>query len=1058
MADNHLLHLLQPPRTPRKVDPSVKEFPSSVTPTNQQTRLGSIVRDSDNKSPKKVAIRKNLKSSFRKAGNALQNTHRTANGEVNAATDAANSPAEKPLPSIPTSVPNSPSNLSVSSDSSLATFTRDFENVEVRSPALNKVQWDSSDEDDDKKMIAQSAHVGKGAKVDIQSPLPQRIRAINVLKRKKRLAINSESDSDDSNQSSLEDPSTQTEGSSSPTRLATKRMRAYSIQSERNKSSSDLLNSGPQHKKDQLQTAQSKMQQPYTMSRLVKTKRLQVEPGSQALMSQYFNAKATQTSKQPEEAVLHDRSIQSPVVKKSQRDSTIATKVQSSQPLRKKDAVTVQWPSKLPLEAIKKPKKPVIRISDDSEEEEPMSSDGDSDDDAGADFTLDEEQIKLDEQTVQFFNNATCQDIQDVTACSIQQAETIASELRPYESMDDLQEKLRNTKGLGERFITAHRDMMRGYSAVDKLIDDIEQIASDLNGIVDVWKKKELGQEIQSLPDDELEKTAMEGYLHQQPENMSSTVSLKGYQIFGVNWMLLLYRRQLSGILADEMGLGKTAQVIGFLAQLVSQGNVGPHLIIVPSSTLENWLREFQKFCPSLDVRSYYGNQRERTELQYDLRKDRSWPVLVTTYQMATGSKMDIKFLKYLKFDVTILDEGHMVKNCTSARYHSLMSIPSSFRLLLTGTPLQNNLQELVSLLTFILPSMFKENEEELQKIFKIKYTSNTVKDQGDLNSSETKAQAGSTNIAQMLSMERIKRAKRMMTPFVLRRQKSQVYNDLPKKLHVLKRCPMTERQLKVYKKVVEDSRKSLDIPETKSGDDNSGTISAEVLDLATPNRTDLKTPKSSNILMALRKAAIHPLLQRSLYTDEMLRKMAKTIMRVSTLLKYFEGLVQRSNIHHQEEEFWDSEEQYIFEDMSVMSDFELHKLCLAHRTIKEWALNADIVMDAGKVQVLRQLLIEAREKVSPTTSPFKIARAFVNRYHAPKGDRVLVFSQFTMMLDVLENVLENMGLKYSRLDGSSKVETRQGLIDEFSDDPDITVFLLSTKAGGSGINLTAAK
>jgi SWI/SNF-related matrix-associated actin-dependent regulator 1 of chromatin subfamily A len=457
--------------------------------------------------------------------------------------------------------------------------------------------------------------------------------------------------------------------------------------------------------------------------------------------------------------------------------------------------------------------------------------------------------------------------------------------------MDDLQEKLRNTKGLGERFITAHRDMMRGYSAVDKLIDDIEQIASDLNGIVDVWKKKELGQEIQSQPDDELEKTAMEGYLHQQPETMSSAMSLKGYQIFGVNWMLLLYRRQLSGILADEMGLGKTAQVIGFLAQLVSQGNVGPHLIIVPSSTLENWLREFQKFCPSLDVRSYYGNQRERTELQYDLRKDRSWPVLVTTYQMATGSKMDIKFLKYLKFDVTILDEGHMVKNCTSARYHSLMSIPSSFRLLLTGTPLQNNLQELVSLLTFILPSMFKENEEELQKIFKIKYTSNTVKDQGDLNSSETKAQAGSTNIAQMLSMERIKRAKRMMTPFVLRRQKSQVYNDLPKKLHVLKRCPMTERQLKVYKKVVEDSRKSLDIPETKSGDDNSGTISAEVLDLATPNRTDLKTPKSSNILMALRKAAIHPLLQRSLYTDEMLRKMAKTIMRVSTLLKYCEGL-----------------------------------------------------------------------------------------------------------------------------------------------------------------------
>ncbi|KAH8547888.1 SNF2 family N-terminal domain-containing protein [Umbelopsis sp. PMI_123] len=641
-----------------------------------------------------------------------------------------------------------------------------------------------------------------------------------------------------------------------------------------------------------------------------------------------------------------------------------------------------------------------------------MTTEDDSSDAASdTDFALDE-QMKVDQQTVDFFNNSSCQDIQDVTACTVEQAETIIDQLRPFHDMDDLQQKLRATKGLGERFINAHREMMQGYSAVDKLIDDIEKIGTRIEAIMQTWRRKEHG--LDDHPDSEVTvlKIATEDYLHKQPELMSSEISLKSYQVFGVNWMLALYRMNLSGILADEMGLGKTAQVIGFLAQLVSQGNTGPHLVVVPSSTLENWLREFQKFCPALDVRSYFGNQTERKRLRYDLREDTSWSILITTYQMATGSELDRKFLRKTKFDVTILDEGHMVKNCTSARYHHLMSIPSSFRLLLTGTPLQNNLQELVSLLTFILPRMFKENQEELTKIFKIRQT---VKDKKEPPKAiQSKDPAGSTNIAQMLSMERIKRAKKMMTPFVLRRQKSQVYTDLPLKLHVLKRCKMSDRQATVYNKVVRDSKKSLKTPEDLV-DDNVDTRSENNDVNANDNTAASKSSKAVNILMNLRKAAIHPLLLRSLYTDDLLRQMAKEIMR--------------------EEQFWDSEEKFIFEDMSVMTDFELHKLCLAHRTIKKWALSSEEIMDSGKVQTLKQLLIELKEK----------------------GDRVLVFSQFTMMLDVLEEVLNIMGFRYSRLDGSSKVETRQDLIDGFSADPDITVFLLSTKAGGFGINLTAA-
>ncbi|KAI9289371.1 P-loop containing nucleoside triphosphate hydrolase protein [Umbelopsis sp. AD052] len=653
----------------------------------------------------------------------------------------------------------------------------------------------------------------------------------------------------------------------------------------------------------------------------------------------------------------------------------------------------------------------VIVVESDSEDEAVSTDEGSSDAASDVDFA-DDGQMENDKQTVDFFNESTYQDIQDVTACTIEQAETIVDELRPFQDMDDLQRKLKKTKGLGERFINAHREMMQGYSAVDKLIDDIEKIGTRIEDVMQIWNQKEQNGEDQPASDDAMLKVAMDGYLHRQPDMMSSEITLKGYQVFGVNWILLLYRMKLSGILADEMGLGKTAQVIGFLAQLVSQGSTGPHLVVVPSSTLENWLREFQKFCPSLDVRSYFGSQVERKRLRYDLREDTTWSILVTTYQMATGAELDRKFLRKLNFDVTILDEGHMVKNCTSARYHHLMAIPSSFRLLLTGTPLQNNLQELVSLLTFILPSMFKGNQEELTKIFKIRQTASNKKEPP--KSMQTKAPAGSTNIAQMLSMERIKRAKKIMTPFVLRRQKSQVYTDLPSKVHVLKRCPMSDRQAAVYKKVVEDSKKSLKSHDTKNDDEldiieaNNGMKASEETSVSKPS-------KAVNILMNLRKAAIHPLLLRSIYTDDILRQMSKAIMR--------------------EEQYWGSEEKFIFEDMSIMTDFDLHKLCLAHRTIKQWALSMDEIMDSGKVRVLEQLLKEMKEK----------------------GDRVLLFSQFTMMLDVLEDVLGHMGFRYSRLDGSSKVDTRQDLIDDFSADPDITVFLLSTKAGGFGINLTAA-
>ncbi|KAM9888306.1 hypothetical protein OXX69_013087, partial [Metschnikowia pulcherrima] len=145
---------------------------------------------------------------------------------------------------------------------------------------------------------------------------------------------------------------------------------------------------------------------------------------------------------------------------------------------------------------------------------------------------------------------------------------------------------------------------------------------------------------------DELEKTRRGlAYVSHKPTLLAPEVELKTYQQVGINWLHLLYHNKLSCILADEMGLGKTCQVIAFMAQLKATADSSrPHLVVVPSSTLENWLREFQKFCPSMVVQAYYGSQAEREDLRYELAET-SYDVLVTTYNLATGAAPDFKFL-----------------------------------------------------------------------------------------------------------------------------------------------------------------------------------------------------------------------------------------------------------------------------------------------------------------------------------------------------------------------------------------------------------------------------
>ena len=321
-------------------------------------------------------------------------------------------------------------------------------------------------------------------------------------------------------------------------------------------------------------------------------------------------------------------------------------------------------------------------------------------------------------------------------------------------------------------------------------------------------------------------------------------------------------------------------------------------------------------------------------------------------------------------------DEGHILKNSKSAGYDQLMRIPATFRLLLTGTPLQNNLRELASLLGFILPSVFKRHAEDLEFVF------------------NHKAKTMNDTHAALLSAQRITRAKSMMTPFVLRRKKHQVLKHLPAKSRRVEYCDLTASQLEIYTGREAQARRVL-------------------ADREAGKKTGSET---TYIMMDLRKASIHPLLFRRIYDDEVISKMSKECLK--------------------EEEFSASNVDLVYEDMSVMTDFELHAFCERYpTTMSKYALKNPEWMDSGKVAKLSELLLS-----------FKAA-----------GDRVLVFSQFVMVMNILEAVMETLNMRFFRLDGTTKIEERQDMIDQFYDDESITVFMLSTKAGGAGINLACA-
>ncbi|KAE9455218.1 hypothetical protein C3L33_12848, partial [Rhododendron williamsianum] len=184
---------------------------------------------------------------------------------------------------------------------------------------------------------------------------------------------------------------------------------------------------------------------------------------------------------------------------------------------------------------------------------------------------------------------------------------------------------------------------------------------------------------------------------------------MRDYQLAGLNWLIRLYENGINGILADEMGLGKTLQTISLLGYLHEfRGITGPHMVVAPKSTLGNWMNEIKRFCPILRAVKFLGGPDERKHIRENLLVAGKFDVCVTSFEMAIKEK---SALRQFSWRYVIIDEAHRIKNENSLLSKTMRLYKTNYRLLITGTPLQNNLHELWSLLNFLLPEIFSSSE-----------------------------------------------------------------------------------------------------------------------------------------------------------------------------------------------------------------------------------------------------------------------------------------------------------------------------------------------------------
>ncbi|KAK7387869.1 hypothetical protein VNO78_22665 [Psophocarpus tetragonolobus] len=250
---------------------------------------------------------------------------------------------------------------------------------------------------------------------------------------------------------------------------------------------------------------------------------------------------------------------------------------------------------------------------------------------------------------------------------------------------------------------------------------------------------------------------------------------MRDYQLAGLNWLIRLYENGINGILADEMGLGKTLQTISLLGYLHEfRGITGPHMVVAPKSTLGNWMNEIRRFCPVLRAIKFLGNPDERKHIREELLVAGKFDVCVTSFEMVIKEK---SALRRFSWRYIIIDEAHRIKNENSLLSKTMRLYNTNYRLLITGTPLQNNLHELWALLNFLLPEIFS-SAETFDEWFQIS---------GENDEHEV-----------------VQQLHKVLRPFLLRRLKSDVEKGLPPKKETILKVGMSQMQKQYYKALLQ--------------------------------------------------------------------------------------------------------------------------------------------------------------------------------------------------------------------------------------------------------------
>ena len=431
------------------------------------------------------------------------------------------------------------------------------------------------------------------------------------------------------------------------------------------------------------------------------------------------------------------------------------------------------------------------------------------------------------------------------------------------------------------------------------------------------------------------------------------------YQIKGFKWLINQFLQKKNAILADEMGLGKTIQTLCFLKYLSTQFKInGPFLVIAPNSTIYNWQREAQKWCPEYDVVVYVGDATSRRKLidfEFFGGKDAEsrqylrpkFQLLITTY---THVNIDVVNLKKIKWETVVVDEAQRLKNKESKLYKLCDRLKTRFKLLLTGTPIQNSIEELINLFMYLIPkesSLVREVEDLTVKLT-LKNTTDPVTGMRiETNEVEKKKALG--------------RLRGILKEHMLRRTVQDANLKFPDLEEKVVKLNLTNQQKHLYKNILVRNYEVL-----------SNAEAAAAKQSGRPKKAGEGLRVSLiNILMHLRLVCDHPDL------------------------------------------FYSTRREYVGE---------------------EGAFEDQVVKGSNKLKLL--------EKMIPR---------LLN-----EGHKILMFTQFVLMLDIIEEFLIFKKLDYERLDGSTRNSDRQKIIDSFNNGKS-KIFILSTRAGGLGINLTSS-